>query len=115
MGAWIETHVVAWATLLSMSHPLWVRGLKRGVTKKVKSPYLVAPLVGAWIETERRLLSWCADVVAPLVGAWIETGDISKLCCSMMVAPLVGAWIETKKRIKGLSTKLRRTPCGCVD
>ena len=33
----------------------------------------VAPLVGAWIETEIRNYVKVAKLVAPLVGAWIET------------------------------------------
>ena len=34
-------------------------------------------------------------VVAPLVGAWIETKEPSLLEGERAVAPLVGAWIET--------------------
>ena len=33
------------------SHPLWVRGLKRGILVDAMVKALVAPLVGAWIET----------------------------------------------------------------
>ena len=33
--------------------------------------------------------------VAPLVGAWIETEEIKRLAMDGEVAPLVGAWIET--------------------
>ena len=36
-----------------MSHPTWVRGLKRLTVKKHHLRYYVAPYVGAWIETER--------------------------------------------------------------
>ena len=35
--------------------------------------YAVAPLVGAWIETDSELTSLISLQVAPLVGAWIET------------------------------------------
>ena len=36
--------------------------------------YAVAPLVGAWIETDYTKLAFTMfDLVAPLVGAWIET------------------------------------------
>ena len=64
--------------LLNMqSHPTWVRGLKRDVGYELKDCQLVAPYVGAWIET-RSLTSSCApDHVAPYVGAWIETPCIS--------------------------------------
>ena len=34
----------------------------------------VAPLTGAWIETDRWLRKLAEDGVAPLTGAWIETG-----------------------------------------
>ncbi len=33
----------------------------------------VAPLAGAWIETQNYLLGSTLDRVAPLAGAWIET------------------------------------------
>ena len=33
---------------------------------------MVAPLVGAWIEIMKTVLSGQNEVVAPLVGAWIE-------------------------------------------
>ena len=36
-----------------MSHPMWVRGLKRVFTRPQASSHLVAPHVGAWIETCR--------------------------------------------------------------
>ena len=34
----------------SMSHPMWVRGLKRALRSE-KAINVVAPYVGAWIET----------------------------------------------------------------
>ena len=36
---------------------------------------VVAPLVGAWIETNIGASSPTSSIVAPLVGAWIETGS----------------------------------------
>ena len=78
---------------------------------------VVAPLVGAWIETSKGLVQVPCGHVAPLVGAWIETlfipvGEMSlkshpswvrglkqmvgRSCFrAQLVAPLVGAWIET--------------------
>ena len=38
-----------------MSHPMWVRGLKHGLDTLTNLPYPVAPYVGAWIETQRRV------------------------------------------------------------
>ena len=78
---------------------------------------MVAPYVGAWIETGWDNLRWSIVEshptwvrglkhivvhshfnlfsVAPYVGAWIET-DVSLLQrCLTLVAPYVGAWIET--------------------
>ena len=94
MGAWIETLVVFLANNMVM----------------------VAPHVGAWIETStvlyeepglESLPTWerglkpqngsiglCYNV-APHVGAWIETLSQSKQLDADAVAPHVGAWIET--------------------
>ena len=36
-------------------------------------------------------------IVAPYVGAWIETHKSFILIIKTLVAPYVGAWIETKK------------------
>ena len=38
---------------------------------------IVAPYVGAWIETESKDDNMFGVIVAPYVGAWIETGDTS--------------------------------------
>ena len=95
MGAWIETDPV----------------------QQTHTRPLVAPLVGAWIETFRKysssahqpsLPSWERGLkphvgivisssisVAPLVGAWIETFLNIQDGVYVTVAPLVGAWIET--------------------
>ena len=56
-----------------MSHPMWVRGLKLLRNHQINLRKVVAPHVGAWIETTviddvKRLHG-----VAPHVGAWIET------------------------------------------
>ena len=55
-----------------MSHPTWVRGLKH-VIQAVDTEQLVAPYVGAWIETAIDLVRSNVESVAPYVGAWIET------------------------------------------
>ena len=56
-----------------MSHPTWVRGLKQIFPGKEDTRPLVAPYVGAWIETFA-VGGWLGSlVVAPYVGAWIET------------------------------------------
>ena len=40
-----------------MSHPVWVRGLKRVFGKQPEDFGLVAPRVGAWIETYSSFIS----------------------------------------------------------
>ena len=78
---------------------------------------LVAPRVGAWIETllgaglnlfgqslpvwerglkQTALLLLHLYSVAPRVGAWIETSFGSYAIADTWVAPRVGAWIETE-------------------
>ena len=114
MGAWIETTSQA----------------------KKLAEQQVAPLVGAWIETNlsNDIDQW--PRVAPLVGAWIETTSQAKKLAEQQVAPLVGAWIETlviilfpldrashPSWVRGLKQYVRcrmsnligRTPRGCVD
>ena len=56
---------------------------------------VVAPYVGAWIETFRSKPSCKSADVAPYVGAWIETVIYKCVTLSLCVAPYVGAWIET--------------------
>ena len=55
------------------SHPTWVRGLKLFLVVIISKIYIVAPHVGAWIETTYSLGSYTLAEVAPHVGAWIET------------------------------------------
>ena len=56
---------------------------------------LVAPHVGAWIETATCAIITGGTLVAPHVGAWIETGYQHVQLQMESVAPHVGAWIET--------------------
>ena len=61
----------------------------------------VAPLAGAWIETQQYYANAKQLLVAPLAGAWIETSRTPDLSHEPAVAPLAGAWIETKILIFG--------------
>ena len=77
---------------------------------------LVAPRVGAWIETYLKDVYQPYFLVAPRVGAWIETNKVKEFISPLKsplawgrglkldtvftratnkVAPRVGAWIET--------------------
>ena len=51
VGAWIETFDSLDKVKTALSHPSWVRGLKRLRYVQLKQNRTVAPLVGAWIET----------------------------------------------------------------
>ena len=55
------------------SLPPWERGLKPQLRDVVVFDDVVAPPVGAWIETSLSIIFKSFDVVAPPVGAWIET------------------------------------------
>ena len=52
---------------------MWVRGLKRKHLSKYSDEKIVAPYVGAWIETYNSAVAQRQRLVAPYVGAWIET------------------------------------------
>ena len=54
-------------------------------------------------------------MVAPYVGAWIETKCYKLLNMLNSVAPYVGAWIETFMLLKPYCAALSRTLRGCVD
>ena len=56
-----------------MSHPTWVRGLKLDPNFENILHLVVAPYVGAWIETPCLASLRLYVSVAPYVGAWIET------------------------------------------
>ena len=158
VGAWIETLNIKIAPILYQSHPMWVRGLKhnnkryyRPLLKShpmwvrgLKLPYLplfscnlVAPYVGAWIETydtvddvdnstshpmwvrglKRFELSYSYKIYKshPM---WVRGLKLSRGCRRSrlgIVAPYVGAWIETSLRLFVTLSISGRTLCGCVD
>ena len=95
MGAWIETFFKVFHLSSFGSHPAWVRGLKHVPGVGLGSPNIVAPRVGAWIETSTQVPPEMTENVAPRVGAWIETCSRCRTWKSKHVAPRVGAWIET--------------------
>ena len=59
-----------------MSLPPWERGLKLSFLSVYGGKVIVAPPVGAWIETPWSKQYICAHRVAPPVGAWIETNTL---------------------------------------
>ena len=60
-------------------------------------------------------MTWNHYLVAPLVGAWIEILGIIAETLYQLVAPLVGAWIEIFFTFPYFADKSRRTPRGSVD
>ena len=115
MGAWIETAMMSEEPYQYKSHPMWVRGLKHIVNLSINKLILVAPYVGAWIETLYTLENIMASNVAPYVGAWIETLVCVASAAERCVAPYVGAWIETFCNERECVDYFSRTLCGCVD
>ncbi len=92
VGAWIETVLALLTCYYSLSHPMWVRGLKL-VTLIEPTPRSASHPM--WVRGLKHLLksSSGANLVAPYVGAWIET----RACQDIHV------------------TAQGRTLCGCVD
>ena len=58
---------------------------------------------------------FAAKIVAPYVGAWIETCKLYNYLSQESVAPYVGAWIETASEILADNGLVGRTLRGCVD
>ena len=52
MGAWIETKTLSPMIIRYQSRPSWARGLKHTSLELLALAGLVAPFMGAWIETE---------------------------------------------------------------
>ena len=94
MGAWIEIKDYRYADFEQMSLLSWERGLKYHIYYLIYYNYIVAPLVGAWIEIYVLCPVPKRFDVAPLVGAWIEMVKFTEKLIIRSVAPLVGAWIE---------------------
>ena len=96
MGAWIETPLYCSGGVKSRaSHPVWVRGLKRGYAYGINVTRQSHPV---WVRglKHRTRNKWQKGYnVAPRVGAWIETYMSGSSNISPLVAPRVGAWIET--------------------
>ena len=93
--------------------------------------------MGAWIETSNGGTATSQSMVAPYVGAWIETKKIDRMikragkshptwvrglkpfiegsAYNLGVAPYEGAWIETSVISLASRPWLSRTLRGCVD
>ena len=73
VGAWIETPTLCLQNSSVSSHPTWVRGLKQLSHHEVEYHGGSHP---TWVRGLKQKFKECADaayLVAPYVGAWIET------------------------------------------
>ena len=96
------------------SHPSWVRGLKRFVPccshRKVESH-------PSWVRGLKQIEEEEAQEgsgVAPLVGAWIETEELINKIVDSLSHP---SWVRglKLKQCNDEQLKQSRTPRGCVD
>ena len=65
----------------------------------VDIPLIVAPRVGAWIETSIQNFNLPPESVAPRVGAWIETWFSNQKVARLLSHPV---WVRGLKLIKGI-------------
>ena len=96
------------------SHPVWVRGLKQENSIKESRITLVAPCMGAWIETNEFRTTAVDSGVAPCMGAWIETQMINANIRKAVSHPV---WVRGLKQFFQCSCFATgcRTLYGCVD
>ena len=75
---------------------------------------LVAPFMGAWIETLITLYTDIGVLVAPFMGAWIETCHLCAVTGSHWSHP---SWVRGLKQLESrrVSSVFGRTLHGCVD
>ena len=73
VGAWIETCRIVNSQGLSLSHPMWVRGLKRIFFGRATARSMSHPMWVRGLKRENVQYYFVPFQVAPHVGAWIET------------------------------------------
>ena len=97
-----------------LSHPTWVRGLKLQCWLEELDNAVSHP---TWVRGLKLLVTTLSVtfLVAPYVGAWIETRSCNNTPNAPTVAPYVGAWIETLENSHCFMNGKRRTLRGCVD
>ena len=94
VGAWIETGIIRRDGVSRLSHPVWVRGLKRAVLIGLLSVWPSHPVWVRGLKQQHAARYDGLHNVAPRAGAWIETTELWTVCASIYEG---------------------RTPCGCVD
>ena len=73
VGAWIETPCTCSRKPAYTSHPTWVRGLKRHLSHKSERELRSHPTWVRGLKQDQPIYLHKAVLVAPYVGAWIET------------------------------------------
>ena len=73
VGAWIETRRRVKAAVCKGSHPMWVRGLKQRCVRGSITTNKSHPMWVRGLKQRLRLIVCITTLVAPHVGAWIET------------------------------------------
>ena len=98
-----------------VSHPVWVRGLKHVHTRKDNPDKRVAPRVGAWIETSWGLERDNYNASHPV---WVRgLKHLLKNTNMAGEAQSHPVWVRGLKLVLpvGHFRNRSRTPCGCVD
>ena len=115
MGVWIETILITRACRLTMSHPVWVCGLKRFTAARYSAASRVTPCMGVWIETETYYPGSRRHGVTPCMGVWIETNSEGKKRERIASHTLYGC-VDWNIAGEMLEQKARgHTLYGCVD
>ena len=96
------------------SHPMWVRGLKQGYIDMMKKKIVVAPHVGAWIETRHSILVSIQCASHPM---WVRGLKPLLACSTSLEVVSHPMWVRGLKLNYEayISKDGSRTPCGCVD
>ena len=99
----------------NMSHPVWVRGLKRVIRGFVRNFVKSHPVWVRGLKHKNLAARLLQNLVAPRVGAWIETFTLPSLPVQYSRSHPV--WVRgLKQTIRPCPPwVLSRTPCGCVD
>ena len=95
VGAWIETEFIRLFQMNKLSHPSWVRGLKRAVRRMAGVQIESHP---SWVRGLKRAAGLNAKLADTSHPSWVRGLKLIKTCNPIResaVAPLVGAWIET--------------------
>ena len=98
----------------AQSHPMWVRGLKLAIAASPNASKIVAPYVGAWIETFERPAILNAQMSHPMWVRGLKPVVYNRLNFEEKSHPMWVRGLKPSSLVEHVAT-LRRTLCGCVD